>query len=83
MAEEEIGKITHYFNHLNVAIIELAKNLHVSDTIHVKGHTSDFTQPVDSMQIEHESIEEAKSGQVIGVKVKEHVRVGDTVFKVT
>ena len=52
------------------------------DTIHIKGATSDFTQKVESMQIEHESIEEAKPGDDIGMKVAEHVREHDKVFKV-
>lgn len=83
MEEQVIGKVTHYFNHLNVAIIELSKELAKGDTIHFKGHTSDFTQPVDSMQMEHEDIESAKKGQVIGIKVTDHARVGDTVYKVS
>ena len=81
MEEQEIGKITHYFNHLNVAIIELSKPLTKGDTVHIKGHTSDFSQTVDSMQEEHADIEKAEAGQSIGIKVSEHVRVGDSVYK--
>jgi translation initiation factor IF-2 len=84
MAEEEIGKVTHYFGKAQVAAIEITVgSLRVGDTIHVKGHTSDFTQTVDSMQIEHESVEEATPGQAVGIKVVEHARVHDAVFKVT
>ena len=84
MAEEEIGKVTHWFGHIQVAAIEITSGtLRVGDTIHVKGHTSDFTQTVDSMQIENESVEEATAGQAIGIKVAEHARVHDTVYKVT
>jgi len=82
MAEEkQIGKVTHYFTKIGVAVIELSDELNVGDTIHVKGATSDFTQKVDSMQIEHEKIEKAEAGQSIGMKVKEHTRNGDLVFK--
>lgn len=79
---EEIGKVTHYFTKIGVAVIELSGDLKVGDEIHIKGATSDFKQKVDSMQIEHENIEEAKAGQSIGLKVKEHAREGDTVYKV-
>ncbi|RJQ31860.1 MAG: hypothetical protein C4562_05320 [Actinobacteria bacterium] len=80
--EEEIGKVTHYFNHLNVAIIELSKGLKKGDTIHIQGYTSDWTQTAEEMQVEHETIEEAKKGQVIGLKVKDHAREGDSIYLV-
>lgn len=80
--EEIIGKITHYFGKIEVGIVELTKELNVGDTIHVKGSTTDFEQKVDSIQIEHENIEKAKKGDVIGLKVKEKVREGDEVYKV-
>ena len=83
MPEKEIGKITHYFTKIGVAIIELSKPLKIGDKIHIKGATSDFTQKVDSMQIEHKEVEEAKKGQVIGLKTKEHARENDKVLKVT
>ena len=84
MAEEEIGKVTHYFGHVQVAAIEVTDGtLRVGDTIHIRGHTSDFTQAVDSMQIEKESIEEATAGQNVGIRVAEHARVHDVVYKVT
>ena len=79
---KEIGKVTHYYTKLGVAVIELTDTLKVGDKIKIKGATSDFEQPVESMQIEHENIEEAKAGQSIGMKVKEHVREHDVVYKV-
>lgn len=82
MQENEIGKITHYYGHLSVGIIELQDSLKVGDTIHIKGHSSDFTQPVDSMQIEHTGVVEAKSGDVIGIKVAQKVHPHDKVYKV-
>ncbi|NQU98693.1 hypothetical protein HQ533_04455 [Candidatus Woesearchaeota archaeon] len=82
--EKEIGVVTHYFTHIKVGVVEITKNsLKVGDSIHIKGATSDFTQKVASMQIEQEKIEEAKKGKSIGLKVKEHVREHDKVFKVT
>ena len=83
MLGEEIGKVTHYFTKIGVCVVELSKDLKVGDTIHIKGATSDFKQKVDSMQIEHDKLEEAKAGQAIGMKVKEHAREHDKVYKVT
>ena len=83
MAEHEIGRVTHYFGHISVAAIEITDGtLKVGDTIHIKGHTSDFTQQVESIQLEHESVEEATMGQEIGLKVAEHAREHDVVYKV-
>ena len=79
--EKEIGKVTHYFTKIGVAGIDLTDNLNAGDNIHVKGHTSDFTQSVDSMQIDNESVEKAGKGDSIGLKVPEHAREGDTVYK--
>lgn len=82
MPEKEIGVITHYYSHLDVGIIKLKDALKVGDNIHIKGHTSDFTQAVDSIQIKHNQVEEAKAGDDIGIKVKGHVREHDIVYKV-
>ncbi len=83
MAEVEIGKITHYFGKINVAIVELTDELEVGDTIHVTGHTSDWTQTVDSMQIEHDDVDKAGPGDSVGLRVTGHGREHDAVFKVT
>ncbi len=84
MAEEKIGAVTHYFGKLGVAAIKLTEGkLQVGDTIHVKGHTSDFTQTVDSMQLEHDSVTTAKAGENVGIRVVEHAREHDEVFLVT
>ena len=83
MAEQQIGKITHYFGKIGVAAIEVTDGeLHVGDTVHVVGHTSDFTQVVESMQMDNQAVEIAKPGQTIGVKVPEHAREHDKVFVV-
>ena len=82
--EEEIGKVTHYFSKINVGVLELTKGeLRVGDTIHLKGHTTDFYQKVESMQIEHQPVELAKAGDSLGIKVEGPVREHDLVFKVT
>ncbi|MEE8329130.1 MAG: translation elongation factor-like protein [Thermodesulfovibrionia bacterium] len=80
--EVPVGKITHYYNSAGVAAIEVTDSLEVGNTIHVKGHTTDFEQKVESMQIEHETLTKATKGQVIGLKVKDYVRQHDIVYKV-
>ncbi|MDP7180170.1 MAG: hypothetical protein QF824_02790 [Candidatus Woesearchaeota archaeon] len=82
MHEEEIGVISHFFSNINVAVIKIEKQtLDVGDTIHIKGHTTDFEQKILSMQIEREKVEKAKKGQSIGLKIDQAVRVHDRVFK--
>jgi putative protease len=82
--EEKIGEIVHYFSKLSVAAIRLTSGkLKVGDKIRIKGHTTDFTQVVDSMQIEHEAVTECEPGVDVGIKVQEKVRHGDTVYKIT
>jgi len=79
---EEVGEITHYFTNVQVAVVKLSGTLKKGDNIRVKGATSDFTQKADSMQIDRKDIEEANSGQEIGMKVKEHARQGDKVYRI-
>lgn len=84
MAETKIGTVTHYFSHLSVAAVEITDgDLRIGDTIHIKGHTSDFQQTLESMQIERTSIVVAKPGESVGITVTEHAREHDTVYKVT
>jgi putative protease len=85
MADEvEIGHVSHYFGKVQVAAIELTEGeLSVGDTIHILGHTSDFTQTVDSMQIDNAAVDHAQKGQSIGIRVTEHAREHDKVYKVT
>jgi len=83
MAEQLIGKVTHYFSKVRVAAIEITDGeLHVGDTVHFVGHTSNFTQKIDSMQIDRASVQVAKVGDQIGVVVAEHAREHDQVFRV-
>jgi phage terminase small subunit len=79
----EIGRITHFFSKISVAVIELKATLKVGDTIAIKGPTTDFEQVVDSMQIEHENVPKADAGQSIGLKVAQRVRETDIVYKKT
>lgn len=83
MAEEQIGRISHYFSKIQVAAIELTDgSLAVGDIIHIKGHTTDLKEPIKSIQIEHEQLQTARKGDSIGVKVSDHVREHDVVYKV-
>lgn len=84
MAETEIGRVSDYFAKIGVAGIEVVSGeLKAGDTIHIVGHTTDLTQKVDSIQIEHEQVEVAKVGDSIGIKVDDRCRSGDKVFLVT
>ena len=82
MTEIEIGRITHFFDRISVAAMTLTGDLAVGDTIHIKGHTSDFTTVVEAMQIEHASVQTAKSGDQVGMKVPQKSHEHDRVFKV-
>lgn len=77
-----VGKITHYFGHIGVAVIELTDTLKVGDSIRIVGGETDFNQAVDSMEYEHEKIKEAKKGQSVGMKVAEKVHEGYKVYKI-
>ncbi len=84
MAEKKIGVVTHYFGKIGVAAIKMTDDeLRVGDTIRIKGHTTDFTQTVESMQVEHEPVEVARAGDNVGMKVIDHAREHDVVYKVT
>ena len=79
----EVGRITHFFSKISVAVIELTTPLAVGDRILVKGPSTDFEQVVESMQIEHENIPRAEAGQSIGLKLAEHAKERDVVYKKT
>ncbi len=84
MTETRIGTVTHYYNHLHVAGVTITDGeLRKGDTIHVVGHTSDFEQKVDSIEIDHEAVEVARSGEQIGLGMIEYVRENDAVYRVT
>ena len=79
--EKEIGKVFSYFTKIGVAAIKLTAGLKKGDTLHIKGHTTDFKQKVDSIQIEKKVVDSAKKGDDIGIKVKDRVRPGDKIYK--
>jgi len=80
--EIEVGRITHYYNHLNVAVLSLAGDLKVGDMIHILGHVTEFTQPVGSIEIEHHKVMSVKQGDDVAIQVVEPVREHDKVFKI-
>jgi putative protease len=84
MPETEIGIIEHYFGKIEVAALRITSGqLCIGDTIHIQGHTTDLTTTIDSMQVEHDSVDKVKKGDAVGIKVSQPVRVHDKVFKVT
>jgi hypothetical protein len=82
-AQNEVaaGVVTHYYSHLGVAVIQVNKGeIKVGDTIHIKGHTTDFIQQIDSMEYEHQHIDRTPAGRSVGLKVKDHAREHDIVY---
>ena len=82
MEEERVGVVTHFFSHLSVAAVMLEKPLKVGDSIHIVGHTSDFTEKVNSMQLEHDMVTEGQPGQEVAITVVEHGVEHDVVYLV-
>jgi putative protease len=79
---ERIGVVTHYYGNLLVAIVKLeAGSLRVGDSIHIRGHTSDFSQRVESLQVEHAAVNEVGPHDEFGIKVVQHARAHDVVYK--
>jgi putative protease len=81
MADFKVGKITHYYDQIGVAVVELVDTLKVGDKVKISGKQGEFEQVVQSMQIEHEAIESAKKGQVVGMKVDNAVKEGDELYR--
>jgi hypothetical protein len=79
----KIGRVSHFFSKISVAVLELTAPLSIGDTIVFKGPNTDFEQVVDSMQIEHKNVQRAETGQSIGLKVAQRVRETDLVYKKT
>jgi putative protease len=77
----EVGKVSHFFGHIDVAVVDVTDTISVGDRILIKGPTTDIEQIVDSMEIEHAKVKQATAGQSIGMKVKGRVRENDTVYK--
>ena len=84
MPEEQVAVIVKFFSKPSVAALEVTDGvIKVGDVLHYKGHTTDFTDEIKSMEIDNQTVEEAKAGDLVGIKVKERVRENDKVFKVT
>jgi len=82
MEEKElVGTVEHYYTKIGVAVVNLEGNLSVGDKISIEGATTNIQQTVDSMQVEHEEVENAKAGDSVGMKVVDRVRPGDQVYK--
>jgi hypothetical protein len=81
---ERIGVVTHYYGHLSVAVVKLEPGitLRVGDNIHIKGHTSDFGQRVESLQVGHAPVQEVGPNDDFGLRVTEHAREHDVVYRV-
>jgi translation elongation factor EF-Tu-like GTPase len=81
--EEAIGIVTHYYSHLGVAVVQLNKGmLKTGDAIHIKGHSTDFTQTVTSLEYEHRHVDQTIAGQAVGIKVNDHAREHDILYLV-
>lgn len=81
--EEKVGVVKQFFVKPSVAALEITDgSLTIGDTIHFKGHTTDFEEAVSSMQVDHNPVEEAGVGDLVGIKVKERVRTNDQVYKI-
>ena len=83
-SEQRIGVVTHYYSHLSVVAMQLeaGARLRVGDVIHIRGHTTDFTQRVESLEVNQASVSEAGPNDDFGLKVIDHAREHDVVFKV-
>lgn len=78
---EAIGLVSHYFNHLSVAGISLTAPLRVGDRIHIRGHTTDLVQAVESIEVDHRKVELVGPGDDVALKVDDHVRDGDVLYR--
>ncbi len=81
--ETRIGRVTHFYNHLCVAVLSLTGELKVGDVVHFCGHTTDFVQKIKSMEIEHSPVNTVGAGPEVALKVVQPVRKGDAIFMVS
>ena len=79
--ETRVGQITHYYSRISVAVVNLDAELNLGDWITILGHTTEFSQRVDSMEVDHQKIESAGAGDTIALKVQDYVRKGDLLYK--
>lgn len=76
-----IGKVTHYYDKIGVAVVKLSAPLAVGEEIRISGHGREFTQAVDSMQVDHKAVGRAGKGQELGLKVTKEAKEGDAIFR--
>ena len=82
MTGTRVGTVTHFFDHLSVAVLALTETVHVGDTLHFLGHSTDFKQEVTSLQIEHKAVDEAGPGADVAIKVAQRVHPNNSIFRV-
>ena len=80
LAEKAVGKITHYYSKIGVGIVELKGKLAAGDKVKIKGRSTEFDQNIDTIEIDHKEVKEAKSGDIVGIKVNDKVREGDEIY---
>ncbi len=80
--ENKIGHITHFYNRISVGVLDLTDKLELGDKVHILGHTTDFIQNVESMEIEHNKVTSVRPGDEVALKLIEPVRKGDEIFKI-
>ena len=80
--ETEIGQITHFYNRISAAVLSLTEKLIIGDQVHILGHTTDFVQQVNSMEVDHKKVLTIGPGDEVALKVIEPVRKGDTIYKI-
>jgi len=78
----KVGRIEHFYSKASVAVVEVTALLKTGDKILIRGSTTNLTQTVESMEVEHQQVKEAQAGQRVGLKVAGHVRENDIVYKV-
>jgi translation elongation factor EF-1alpha len=82
-SEERVGTVSGYYSHIGVAVVRLTDGaLRLGDQIRIRGHTTDFSQRVESLQVEHQGVERAESGTEVALKVRERVRRHDEILLV-
>lgn len=82
MADTKIGTITHFYDKIGVAVINVLAPIKVGEKIKISGHDKEFEQEIASMQVEHQNIQSAKKGDDVGIKMDQPVKDGDEVYKV-
>jgi putative protease len=82
VSRKRVGKVTHYFDHINVAVLSLSAAIRLGDSLHFLGHATDFKQEITSLQIERKAVDSAKPGDDVALQVKQRVRPNDGAFKV-